>query len=118
MRGSLDGPDVDEPFSGVHRTSFSTAQMTVTHYRFAPGASFPRHRHDQEQVTIVQGGDVELTVAATAYQLTDGEWFVVGSQIEHGLIAGPGGAQVIAIVSPPRREVDDFKLLTSEGPGS
>jgi quercetin dioxygenase-like cupin family protein len=111
MRGNLDRSVDDEPFPGVERTSFSSPRSTVTHYRFAPHAQFPRHLHDQEQITIVQEGEVEFSVGDQVFGLSDGDWFVVEPRVAHGITAGSRGARVLAIVSPPRAAADEFDVV-------
>jgi quercetin dioxygenase-like cupin family protein len=117
MRGNLDRPIDDEPFPGVQRTSFSSPRSTVTQYRFAPHSEFPRHVHDQEQITIVQEGQVEFSVGGSVHQLTEGDWVVVEPRIEHGLTAGLRGARVLAIVSPARVLADEFDVVAGSEPG-
>src|SRR4051812_7785897 len=95
LTGSYDDLVADEPYPGVTRRSFSSRQATVTAYAFAPGARFPRHRHAQEQITLVQRGDVTFTVGADVHSLSAGAWSVVPPDVEHGLEAGPAGAQVV-----------------------
>ena len=62
MRGSFHALESDQVYDGVVRRSFSSEQTTIMSYSFAPGARFPVHRHPQEQVTLVQSGEVEMTI--------------------------------------------------------
>jgi quercetin dioxygenase-like cupin family protein len=101
-RGSFDELPVDEPWPGVHRRAFDAAGATVTHYDFDPGASFPLHSHPQEQITLVQEGEVEFTVGGEPQHLGAGEWSVVPPGVEHGLRAASSGARFLAIIVPRR----------------
>lgn len=101
-----------EPYPGVHRQSVSTAQATLTRYSFDPGASFPLHSHTQEQITVVEEGRVEMTIEGEATDLGAGEWTVVAGNVPHGIVAGDGGARIVAIIVPRRESPDD---ITVEG---
>jgi quercetin dioxygenase-like cupin family protein len=111
LTGSFDDLAADEPYPGVTRRSFSSEQATVTAYAFAPGARFPRHRHAQEQITLVQRGEVTFTVGDDAQTLSAGGFSVVAPDVEHGLEAGPGGAEIVAIVVPRRERLDGYTVV-------
>jgi quercetin dioxygenase-like cupin family protein len=98
-------------YAGVERRSFSSEKATVTSYRFAPGAAFPRHRHPQEQITLIEDGEVELTVGDRIEALSAGDWSVVEADVEHGLRAGPRGARVVAVVVPRRESADAYTVV-------
>jgi len=99
----------------VTRRSFSTDLATVTVYEFAPGAVFPRHRHSQEQITLVQRGEAIFTVGDDAQLLGAGAWSVVAPDLEHGLEASEAGAQIVAIVIPPRGHRDSYEIVEGNG---
>ena len=101
----------EEVYAGVQRRSFSSEQATVTSYSFAPGATFPLHRHTQEQITLVEAGDVEMTVGDCVEPLAAGEWSVVASEVEHGIRAGSDGAMIVAIIVPRRESLDAYTVL-------
>lgn len=111
-RGSFEGLTADLVYDGVTRRSFSSDRATVTSYTFAAGATFPRHRHAQEQITLIQTGEVEMTVGDRVENLSAGDWWVIEPEVEHGITAGAGGAAVVAIVVP-RREADDAYTVVS-----
>jgi quercetin dioxygenase-like cupin family protein len=102
----------EEPFPGVRREVLGTSQTTVTRYTFEPGASFPLHRHPQEQTTLVIEGSVEMTIAGEPTVLHAGGWSVVASEVEHGITAAGEGAQVVAIIAPPRASSDDYEVTS------
>jgi unsaturated pyranuronate lyase len=113
--GSLDGLPVETPFPGVRRRTFSSLQATVAEYSFDPGARFPLHRHVQEQITLVQEGDVEFTADGRSQQLSPGEWSVVAGGVEHGIRAGARGARFLAVLVP-RRSADAPYTLSDPTP--
>jgi quercetin dioxygenase-like cupin family protein len=101
----------EEVYAGVQRRSFSSEKATVASYNFAPGAAFPMHRHPQEQITLVEAGEVEMTVGDRLEPLSAGDWSVVEGGIEHGIRAGPDGARVVAILIPRRESGDAYTVL-------
>ena len=109
--GSLSELPVEEPYEGVRRCSFDSEGATVTAYRFAPGARFPLHRHPQEQITLIEQGEVELTVSDTTTLLRAGDWSIVGADVEHGIRAGPQGARFFAIVVPRRMSSSAYLVV-------
>lgn len=115
MTGSFDEMSADEPYPGVSRRAFSTARATVTAYTFAPGARFPRHRHAQEQITLVQRGVVRFTVGDTVRSLAAGAWSVVPPDVEHGLQADEDGAEVLALIVPRRERQDAYSVVEADG---
>jgi quercetin dioxygenase-like cupin family protein len=112
VRGNLDALPADLVYEGVTRRSFSSDQATVTSYTFAPGATFPRHRHAQEQITLIQAGQVEMTIGDRVERLSSGDWQVVAPDAEHGITAGPDGASVLAIVIPRRDSADAYTVVS------
>jgi unsaturated pyranuronate lyase len=112
--GTLDALPVDEPWAGVRRRAFDGAAATVTHYEFEAGAVFPLHSHPQEQITLVQEGEVEFTVGGEVQRLGPGGWSVVAPDVPHGLRAGASGARFLAIVVPRRAGADAYSVIGEE----
>jgi quercetin dioxygenase-like cupin family protein len=111
MRGRFDELAAEEVYEGVVRRSFSSAGATVTSYTFKPGAAFPMHRHPQEQITLVQSGEVEMTIGDDVEPLAAGGWNVVAPDLAHGLRAGPAGAEVLAIIVPRRESAGAYSVV-------
>lgn len=108
--GTFAATPEEEPFPGVRRRSFDGAGATVTEYRFEPGATFPNHRHAQEQITIVTEGVVSMTIGGEATEIGPGGWSVVAPEVEHGITAGEEGARFTAIVVPRRGAADEYEV--------
>jgi quercetin dioxygenase-like cupin family protein len=104
--GGFDDLPAEVPHEGIDRRVLTTAKATVQRYTFAPGASFPVHHHEQEQITIVLEGDITFTADGERHELTAGAWSVVPGDVPHGVTAGPAGARFIAILVPPRNASD------------
>lgn len=109
--GTFAGLPVAEPYEGLHRRTFDSAGSTVSEYSFEPGASFPLHRHPEEQITLVLDGSVEWTVGRESATLQAGSWTMVGPDVEHGITAGPEGARIIAIITPRRTRTDAYTVV-------
>lgn len=105
--GDFDSLLVDEPHPGVMLRRLESANAAVKEYRFAPGASFPLHRHPHEQITLVLEGAVEMTVGGEVSLLAAGAWSVVRPNIDHGITASAQGARVLALA--PRRSYAVFR---------
>ena len=110
MRGRFDEMPAEEVYAGVRRCSFDSEKATVTSYSFAPGARFPLHRHPQEQITLIETGEVEMTVGDQVQRLSAGDWSVVAGDLEHGIRAGSEGARILAIVIPRRDRIDGYTV--------
>lgn len=114
-RGALEGRFADleahEPYPGVVRRSFDSDKATVNQYAFAPAARFPIHRHESEQITLIEEGEVDLTVDGVTRRLRAGDWSVVAGDVEHGITAGPDGARIVAVVVPRRERADAYTVV-------
>lgn len=92
----------EELFPGVLRQVVDGTRMTLTRYRFLPRARFPEHHHEQEQLTLVIEGELDLTVGEETFTCRAHDVVVVPPGRPHGATAGPDGALFVSIVSPPR----------------
>ncbi|HWE14733.1 MAG TPA: cupin domain-containing protein [Solirubrobacteraceae bacterium] len=113
-RGNFDDAEPESPYPGVVSSSFDSAGATVTRYRFAAGARFPRHRHDQEQLTMIVDGTVTFTVGDEEQQLGPGDWSMVPGGVEHGLRAGDTGAVFLAVVVPRRDHARAYAVVEED----
>jgi quercetin dioxygenase-like cupin family protein len=112
--GTFAGLEAEAPYPGVQRRTLHSERVTLAQYTFEPGASFPLHRHAQEQVTLVEAGVVHLTADGSTEALAAGAWSVLPGGVEHGITAGPEGARIVAILSP-RREGGDITITSTPG---
>jgi len=101
-RGRLADLEVTERFPGVMVRTFESEKATVNRYEFAPGATFPRHHHVQEQITMVEEGQIVFATDDGDEVIAAGEWRIVGPDIPHRVTAGDGGARVTAVLVPRR----------------
>lgn len=108
--GILDDLETDTPFPGILRHVLRTAKATVQEYRFDPGATFPRHHHPEEQITLVIDGQLTFTADEETHDLAAGAWSVTAADVPHGITAGPRGARILAILVPPRPADDAYVI--------
>lgn len=111
--GSFADLEAETPYPGIVRRTFHSERMTFSEYTFAPGATFPLHRHTQEQVTLIEAGEVRLTAGGATGAFAAGAWSVMPAGVEHGITAGPDGARIVAILSPRRGSSDEITLAST-----
>lgn len=114
-RGRFGDLGAEEPYPGVRRRAFDTERATVTRYEFEPGAAFPLHRHPQEQITLIEAGEVEFAIDGSVERMGPGSFSVVGPDVEHGITAGLQGARFVAIVVPARSASDAYTVTGGAG---
>jgi quercetin dioxygenase-like cupin family protein len=100
--GTFGELEVEHPFEGITRRTLQASRATIAIYDFEPGSEFPLHTHPQEQITIVEQGDIEFVSPDGSVRLDEGGWSVVAPDVEHQVVAGDRGARILAIVVPPR----------------
>lgn len=90
-------------------------RTTLAILELAPGAVVPEHHHVQEQLGMCIRGSVTFRVGDQVRALGPGGTWRVRSERPHQVVAGPEGAIVIDVFSPPR---DDwaFELLDPRPP--
>lgn len=106
----LDGLPWEEVYPGVRRRIVGAERMTFTTYRFAPGGRFPKHRHVQEQVVLVQEGSVTFVSQDQTVTLTPGGLLVIPPNVPHEARAGSAGASVMSVVAPARQSATDYRV--------
>lgn len=107
-RIDVGGVGWEEVYPGVHRWTAGGHRMTLTVYRFAPGATFPLHHHPQEQFAVVLRGSVVFHNAAARVTCRPQQLMVIAPDEPHAATAGDEGAEVASVVAPARRGADDY----------
>ncbi len=84
----------------------STERMMLTQIQVREGGTIPRHRHEAEQIIIMQKGEARVTTGKEpARLLKAGDIWIVPSNTFHG-IEYLGDVEALEMVSPPR--LDNF----------
>jgi quercetin dioxygenase-like cupin family protein len=108
---TLEDLRADEPYPGIQRRSLDGDGASVVWYTFEPGASFPLHRHSQEQITVVDDGSIAMRLAASTQELTAGGLVVVAGGVAHGITAGAAGARIMIVLVPRRGAAERVEVL-------
>lgn len=99
---------VEEAYPGIERRvlAFNDEMMTV-HYTVERGAEFPAHEHETTQQSVyVLEGEIEL-FGEHETTLAEGDSFVVGPNVEHGVRGVAPRSELIDSFSPPIAEYAD-----------
>lgn len=94
--------DPIEAFPGVQLWTTGTETLMLAMVRLAPGADVPPHAHENEQAGAVVEGTMAFTIDGETKNVSPGQGYVIPADVEHSAIAGPNGALVVEVFSPPR----------------
>ncbi len=92
----------EEVHPDVWRRVINGRRMTLTFYRFGPGATYPMHHHDQEQLAFVVRGAITFHNAGVRVSCQPNHIMVISPNEPHAATADRMGAELISVVSPPR----------------
>jgi len=76
-----------ELIPGFHFKLFHSKNMTFSFIRIEKGAELPEHHHQNEQVTIMQKGKLELTLEGKTHILEPGSILHIPSNAIHSGVA-------------------------------
>lgn len=104
--------NLDDPSLGIQRELapglsariFVGDQAMLSVVTIAPDAQGSIHSHPQEQWGVMLEGDGVRTQDGKEYAVKAGDFWCTPGGVTHGLRAGPNGARVLDIFSPPRDE--------------
>ena len=71
---------------------------------FEPNAEGTLHSHPEEQWGVMLEGDGLRTQGGEEIPVKAGDFWRTPGNVEHTLKAGPNGAKVLDVFSPPREE--------------
>jgi quercetin dioxygenase-like cupin family protein len=77
--------------------------LMMVRVRFTAGAAGALHHHPHRQVSYVESGRFEVTIAGEARTLEGGDAFIVPPDAEHGVVALDAGT-LVDVFSPPRED--------------
>ena len=67
----------------VQRRVLSTKEIMIVVYHYKPGATFPEHHHPQEQIVIVDEGEIEYDVNGNIFKLGRKGILIIPSNAPH-----------------------------------
>lgn len=83
-------------------------ELTLSVVELDPGAVVAEHRHPNEQLGIVLRGSMDFRVGEERRELGPGGTWLIPANTPHEATAGPEGAIVIDVFSPPRDDWDEL----------
>jgi quercetin dioxygenase-like cupin family protein len=99
-------PVIDVWGEAVRARRVEGDRITLAVVELAPDAVVPGHQHEAEQLGIVIEGLVQFTLGEERRTLGPGGTWRIPSNVPHQVTAGPAGATVIDVFSPPRGDWD------------
>jgi quercetin dioxygenase-like cupin family protein len=99
-------PVIDVWGEAVRARRVEGDRITLAVVELAPNAEVPGHQHEAEQLGIVIEGEVRFTLGDERRTLGRGGTWRIPSNVPHQVTAGPAGATVIDVFSPPRNDWD------------
>ena len=100
-------------WSGYRARAVHGERLTLAVVEIEPGAELPEHRHVNEQLGMVLRGELRFRVGEEERTVGPGGIWRISSETPHAAAAGPGGAVVVDVFSPPR---DDWSEIEAEAP--
>jgi len=89
---------------GVQARIFAGEHAMLSIVRFEPNATHAPHSHPQEQWGVLLEGEGTRLQGSEAVPVKAGDFWHTPGGVSHTFQAGPAGALVLDIFSPPRPE--------------
>lgn len=78
-------------------------KMTFGYVELEAGSSIPLHQHEQEQITYIIEGEIDMQIGGEPCLLTGGMYQVIASGVPHSAVAKTA-CKVIDAFSPVRED--------------
>jgi quercetin dioxygenase-like cupin family protein len=85
---------------GLATPSRGAGEVSVIRQRQMPGGANPLHTHDREEVMLVTGGTVAVTVADERFDLGQGDTLIVPARTPHRIENAGAEAAEWLLVAP------------------
>ncbi len=89
-------------WDGVIARIVEGERLTLAIVELDPDAVIPVHQHENEQLGVLLRGSLTFSIGDEARELGPGATWLVPSNAPHIVRAGPDGAVVVDVFSPPR----------------
>jgi quercetin dioxygenase-like cupin family protein len=76
--------------------------ISLNFVTFPPDSGFPTHAHPEEQMSIVQEGEMEITVGDMTRRVAPGDVIVFPPNVPHSGTTRARHCRIIDVFSPPR----------------
>ena len=105
-----------EVWGGVVGRAIEGERITLGVLELEPDCVVPQHEHPNEQLGICLEGQITFTMQGETKTLgPGGMWRILGG-VPHQATAGPKGAVVIDVFSPPREDWRALKTRPASPP--
>jgi len=108
--------DVLQIWGGVTGRAVAGAQATLAAIELEPDAHVPEHRHPNEQTGLLLRGSLRFRIGEEAKDLRPGAMWVIPGDVPHEVEAGPEGAFLVELFSPPRADWAGLERLPPAAP--
>jgi quercetin dioxygenase-like cupin family protein len=81
--GSWKNLEAEDARSYLQQQIIGTERITVVRCVYPPGLDFPPHLHPQEQITIVEEGDLQFQIDGEAVGVGAGQMISIPGQVRH-----------------------------------
>jgi quercetin dioxygenase-like cupin family protein len=98
-----DGLDPFEMVPGLFFQPVVGDRVMANFVRFEPHTEAPLHWHEEEQISFVLEGELELEVAGETRVLTRGHAVVIPPNVPHGARTHEGPCLQVDVFHPPRQ---------------
>jgi quercetin dioxygenase-like cupin family protein len=88
--------------------------VTLALIELDPNAVVPEHSHENEQVGFLVRGSLTFTIGGETGEVVTGSSWRILANVPHSVVAGPEGASLIEVFSPPRH---DWEAIPKGEPG-
>ena len=102
-------------WEGVTSRAVHGEKLTLSLIELEPGAGVPEHSHENEQLGILIQGSLAFRIGDESGSVVPGGTWCVLARVPHSVSAGPDGAVLVEVFSPPRR--DDWAAIEPHEPG-
>lgn len=84
--------------------SVTSEHVTLALIEFDPNAVVPEHSHENEQVGFLVQGSLTFTIGGETGEIVPGGSWRILANVPHSVVAGPEGAVLVEVFSPPRHD--------------
>jgi len=96
--GSWSSLEAEDAQRALSQRVISTQRLVVIRCHYKSGARFPQHSHLQEQITIVEDGQLEFVIEGKSIIVATGEMISVCARVPHETkVVSPDGAVALNI---------------------
>jgi quercetin dioxygenase-like cupin family protein len=84
--------------------SVTSELVTLALIELDPNAVVPEHSHENEQVGFLVQGSMTFTIGGEVGEVVAGSSWRILANVPHSVVAGPEGAVLVEVFSPPRHD--------------